>query len=79
MSIFTFIRNRLFHVILGESLIFAILLGLYGSTSERLTKTDVLVMTSKTGRKTQMSKYVASLIAHNSFLRNDGHVDVWHF
>ena len=62
MSIFTFIRNRLFHVILGESLIFAILLGLYGSTSERLTKTDVLMMTSKTGRKTQMSKYIASLL-----------------
>lgn len=62
MSFFTFIRNRLFHVILGESLIFALLLGLYGSTSERLTKTDVLVMTSKTGRKTQVSKYVASLI-----------------
>ena len=79
MSIFTFIRNRLFHVILGESLIFAILLGLYGSTSERLTKTDVLMMTSKTGRKTQMSKYIASLYAHISFLRNDGHVDVWHF
>ncbi|MFD2133432.1 hypothetical protein ACFSKI_19645 [Pseudogracilibacillus auburnensis] len=62
MSVFTFIRNRLFHVILGESLIFALLLGLYGSTSERLTKTDVLVMTSKTGRKTQVSKYVASFI-----------------
>lgn len=62
MSVFTFIRNRLFHVILGESLIFAILIGLYGSTSERLTKTDVLVMTSKTGRKTQVSKYVASLM-----------------
>src|SRR5690606_30808577 len=62
MSFFTFIRNRLFRVILGESLIFALLLGLYGSTSERLTKTDVLVITSKTGRKTQVSKYVASLI-----------------
>ena len=62
MGFFTFIRNRLFHVILGESLIFAILLGLYGSTSERLTKTDVLVMTSKTGRKTQVSKYIASLM-----------------
>ncbi|MBO1004566.1 hypothetical protein [Pseudogracilibacillus auburnensis] len=62
MSVFNFIRNRLFHVILGESLIFALLLGLYGSTSERLTKTDVLVMTSKTGRKTQVSKYVASFI-----------------
>ena len=45
MSFFTFIKNRLFRVILGESLIFALLLGLYGSTSERLTKTDVLVMT----------------------------------
>ena len=62
MSVFTFLRNRLFHVILGESLIFAVLLGLYGSTSEKLTKTDVLVMTSKTGRKTQVSKYGASLI-----------------
>ncbi len=62
MSYFTFIRNRLFHVILGESLIFAILLGLYGSTAERLTKTDALVMTSKTGRKTQVSKYIASFI-----------------
>src|SRR5690606_31653975 len=62
MSFFTFIKNRLFRVILGESLIFALLLGLYGSTSERLTKTDVLVMTSKTGRKTQVSKYVASLL-----------------
>ncbi|GIN74256.1 hypothetical protein J14TS2_47310 [Bacillus sp. J14TS2] len=62
MSVFTFIRNRLFHAILGESLIFALLLGLYGSTSERLTKTDVLVMTSKTGRKTQVSKYAASFI-----------------
>jgi ABC-type multidrug transport system fused ATPase/permease subunit len=62
MSFFTFIRNRLFRAILGESLIFAILLGLYGSTSERLTKTDVLVMTSKTGRKTQLSKYIASLM-----------------
>lgn len=62
MSYFTFIRNRLFRVILGESLIFALLLGLYGSTSERLTKTDVLMMTSKTGRKTQVSKYVASLM-----------------
>jgi len=38
------------------------LLGLYGSTAERLTKTDVLVMTSKTGRKTQVSKYIASFI-----------------
>lgn len=62
MSFFTFIRNRLFRVILGESLIFALLFGLYGSTSERLTKTDVLVMTSKTGRKTQVSKYIASLM-----------------
>lgn len=62
MSVFTFIRNRLFHAILGESLIFALLLGLYGSTSERLTKTDVLVMTSKTGCKTQVSKYAASFI-----------------
>ncbi|UTR13650.1 hypothetical protein MM221_13605 [Salipaludibacillus sp. LMS25] len=62
MGVFTFIRNQLFRLILGESLIFALLLGLYGSTSERLTKTDVLVMTSKTGRKTQVSKYVASLI-----------------
>lgn len=62
MSFFTFIRNRLFRVILGESLIFALLLGLYGSTSERLMKTDVLVMTSKTGRKTQVGKYVASLM-----------------
>lgn len=62
MGFFTFIRNQLFRVILGESLIFALLLGLYGSTSEKLTKTDALVMTSKTGRKTQMSKYGASLI-----------------
>ncbi|MDY0408688.1 hypothetical protein ACFFIS_14155 [Virgibacillus soli] len=62
MSIFTFIRNRLFRAILGESLIFALLLGLYGSTSERLTKTDVLVVTSKTGRKTQVGKYAASFI-----------------
>ncbi|MBB4822870.1 hypothetical protein HNO89_000088 [Sporosarcina luteola] len=62
MSFFTFIRNRLFHVILGESLIFALLLGLYGSTSERVTKTDVLMMTSKTGRKTQVSKYTASFL-----------------
>lgn len=62
MSVFTFIRNRLFHAILGESLIFALLLGLYGSTAERLTKTDVLVMTSKTGRKTQVSKYAAGFI-----------------
>ncbi|QDQ02434.1 hypothetical protein FOH38_19265 [Lysinibacillus fusiformis] len=62
MNFFTFIRNRLFRVVLGESLIFALLLGLYGSTSERLTKTDVLVMSSKTGRKTQVSKYVASFI-----------------
>lgn len=61
MSYFTFIRNRLFKVVLSESLIFALLLGLYGSTSERLTKTDALVMTSKTGRKTQLSKYIASL------------------
>lgn len=62
MSIFTFIRNRLFRMVLGESLIFSLLLGLYGSTSERLTKTDILVMTSKTGRKTQVSKYIASFI-----------------
>ncbi|MFK3937981.1 hypothetical protein ACI2JA_10810 [Alkalihalobacillus sp. NPDC078783] len=62
MSFFTFLKNRLFHAILGESLIFALLLGLYGSTSERLTKTDVLIITSKTGRKTQVTKYVASLI-----------------
>ena len=68
MSFFTFIRNRLFRVILGESLIFALLLGLYGSTSERLTKSDVLVMTSKTGRKTQVSKYVASLILTFHFM-----------
>ena len=68
MSFFTFIRNRLFRVILGESLIFALLLGLYGSTSERLTKTDVLVITSKTGRKTQVSKYVASLILTFHFM-----------
>lgn len=62
MSFFTFVRNRLFRTILGESLIFAILLGLYGSTSERLTKTDILMVTSKIGRKTQMSKYIASLM-----------------
>ncbi|MCM2677402.1 hypothetical protein [Alkalicoccobacillus plakortidis] len=62
MSFFTFLRNRLFHAILGESLIFALLLGLYGSTSERLTKTDVLMITLKTGRKTQVTKYVASLM-----------------
>ncbi|MCM3741270.1 hypothetical protein M3210_13420 [Oceanobacillus luteolus] len=67
MSFFTFIRNRLFRAILGESLIFAILLGLYGSTSERFTKTDMLVMTSKTGRKTQISKYIASLIITSLF------------
>ncbi|GAF64675.1 hypothetical protein BTS2_1571 [Bacillus sp. TS-2] len=62
MSYFTFLRNRLFHLILGESLIFAILLGLYGSTSERLTRTDFLVVTSRTGRKTLLSKYLASFI-----------------
>lgn len=62
MSVFTFIRNQLFRVILGESLVFALLLGLYGSTSERLTKTDVLMMTSKIGRKIQVSKYAASFI-----------------
>lgn len=61
MSFFTFIRNRLFRAILGESLIFALLLGLYGSTSERLTKTENIVLTSKTGRKTQVTKYIASL------------------
>lgn len=62
MNIFAFIKDRLFHVVLGESLIFALLLGLYGSTSERLTKTDVLMVTSKTGRNTQGSKYIASFI-----------------
>lgn len=62
MSFFTFIKNRLFRVVLGESLIFSLLLGLYGSTSERLTKTDVLMITSKTGRKTQVGKYVASFL-----------------
>ncbi|MDX8046771.1 hypothetical protein SH601_12335 [Gracilibacillus sp. S3-1-1] len=62
MNIFTFIKDRLFHVVLGESLIFALLLGLYGSTFERLTKTEVLMVTSKTGRNTQGSKYIASFI-----------------
>ncbi len=62
MNIFTFIKDHLFHVILGESLIFALLLGLYGSTSEKLTKTDVLMVSSKAGRKTQVSKYAASFI-----------------
>lgn len=59
---FTFIRNKLFYAILGESLVFALLIGLYGSTSEKLTKTDVSVLTTKTGRKIQGSKYVASLL-----------------
>lgn len=67
INFFTFIRNRLFRVILGEGLIFAILLGLYGSTSERLTKTDVLVMTTKSGRKTQVSKYIAGLMLTSLF------------
>lgn len=61
MSFFTFVTNRLFRTILGESLIFSLLLGLYGSTFEKLTKTDTLVMSSKTGRRTQVSKYLASL------------------
>lgn len=59
---FTFIRNRIFHAILGESLVFAVLLGLFGSTSERFTRTDKLVFSSKTGRSVQISKYIASLI-----------------
>ena len=60
MRYFPFIRNQLFRLILGESLIFCILLGLYGSTAERLTKTNVLVLTSKTGRRIQINKYIAS-------------------
>ncbi|KQL58706.1 MULTISPECIES: hypothetical protein [Bacillaceae] len=62
MSVFTFIRNRLFNTILAESLLFAVLIGLYGSTSETFTRTDRLLLSSKTGRNIQVSKYVASVL-----------------
>ena len=67
MPFFTFIHHRLFKAILAESLIFALLLGLYGSTAERLTKTDLLVFTSKTGRQLQVTKYVTSLLVTIAF------------
>lgn len=61
MNYFTYIRNVLFRMILLESIIFAILIGLYSSTSEKLTKTEALVFTSKWGRKIQFSKFLSGL------------------
>ena len=61
MNYFTYIRNVLFRMILLEGIIFAVLIGLYSSTSEKLTKTEALVFTSKRGRKIQYSKFLSGL------------------
>ncbi|MGX7024987.1 hypothetical protein [Vagococcus hydrophili] len=61
MNYFTYIRNVLFRMILLEGIIFAVLIGLYSSTSEKLTKTEALVFTSKRGRKIQFSKFLSGL------------------
>lgn len=61
MNYFTYIRNVLFRMILLEGIIFALLIGLYSSTSEKLTKTEALVFTSKWGRKIQFSKFLSGL------------------
>lgn len=62
MSYFTFIRNVLIRFILAEGLIFSLLIGLFTSTSEQMTKTNQTILTTKTGRKVQVKKYVAGLL-----------------
>lgn len=62
MSFFTFIRNVLLKLLLAEGLIFSLLVGLFASTSESMTKTNKIIFTTKTGRKVQVSKYISGLL-----------------
>lgn len=67
MSYFTYIRYRLVRIILVECITFAVLIGLFSSTSEQLTKTTGTLLTTKIGRNIQISKYLAGLAITSIF------------
>lgn len=64
---FSYIRFFLLRFVLIESSIFAILIGLFSSTSEKMTKTESVVLTTKTGRSVQISKYLAGMMLSGLF------------